>query len=194
MSTNLERLPLKGNYIFTPENLPSSSPLLIYSAAVVADSYIPDNQGGRESFMIARQLYNGVTNNRNVETFKDRIKKISHILVSDIEWTYVSNDPLPSSTTTNVKEISEVGFNEDLDGIKEKYATLTSQVPQKRQNTRQNINLHNSNNKRSNNKNTSLNFVDIISQVQKGTSLVKTAHTGQSSSNTNFASTSQNTS
>ncbi|CAG8537718.1 10172_t:CDS:2, partial [Gigaspora rosea] len=59
---------------------------------------------------------------------------------------------------------------------------------------KQNVNLRNSNNKCSNNKNTSLNFVDIISQVQKGTSSVKTAYTGQFSSITNFASTSQNTS
>ncbi|CAG8706681.1 10893_t:CDS:1 [Gigaspora rosea] len=59
---------------------------------------------------------------------------------------------------------------------------------------RQNVNLRNSNNKRSNNKNTSINFTDIISQVQKGTSLVKTAYTEQFSSTTNFASTSQNTS
>ncbi|CAG8610698.1 18932_t:CDS:2 [Gigaspora margarita] len=163
----------KGDYVLTLEDLPSSSLLIIYSATVVADSYIPDNQGGRESFMMARQLYNGITNNRN---------------------TYVSNNLLPSSTTTNAKGISEVEFNEHLDGIEEKYATLISHVPQKRQNTSQNVNLRNSNNKYSNNKNTSLNFVDIISQVQKGTSSVKTADIGQSLSTTNFASTLQNTS
>ncbi|RIB20642.1 hypothetical protein C2G38_2178835 [Gigaspora rosea] len=240
MSTNSERLRLKGlqpvpnpcvsissferDYVLTSEDLPSSSPLLIYSAAVIADSYIPDNQGSKESFMMARQLYNGVTNNRNVESkvivsyknknnrysaMKNNLKKtvlsvigclkissqkFSHILASDIEWTYVSNELLPSSTTTYAKGISEVEFNEDLDGIEEKYATLTSQVPQKRQNTRHNINLRNPNNKRSNNKTTSLNFVDIISQVQKGTSSVKTAYKEKSSSTNNFASTSQNTS
>ncbi|KAF0488690.1 hypothetical protein F8M41_022195 [Gigaspora margarita] len=121
-------------------------------------------------------------------------KKFSHILASDIEWTYVSSNPLSSSTTTNAKEISKVEFDEQLDSIEEKYATLTSQVPQKKQNTRQNINLHNSNNKPSNNKTTSLNFVDIISQVQKGTSSSKTAYTEQSSSTNNLVSTSQNTS
>ncbi|RIB06973.1 hypothetical protein C2G38_2215704 [Gigaspora rosea] len=191
MSTNSERLRSKGlqpvtlvqtvlifsseeDYILTPENLLSSSPLLIYSAAVVADSYIPDNQGGRESFIMARLLYNGVTNNRNVESkvivsyknennkysamknnlkktvlsgigrLKIRSKKFPHILASDIEWTYVSNDPLSSSTKPNAKGISEIEFDEHLDGIEEKYATLTSQVPQKRQNTRQNINLRQS--------------------------------------------------
>ncbi|RIB06974.1 hypothetical protein C2G38_2215711 [Gigaspora rosea] len=120
---------------------------------------------------MARLLYNGVTNNRNVESkvivsyknknnkysamknnlkktvlsgigrLKIRSKNFHHILASDIEWTYVSNDPLLSSTKTNAKGISEIEFDEHLDGIEEKYATLTSQVPQKRQNTRQNINL-----------------------------------------------------
>ncbi|CAG8582358.1 34855_t:CDS:2 [Gigaspora margarita] len=81
--------------------------------------------------------------------------------------------------TTNTKKISEVEFDKYLDSIKEKYAMLTSQVPQKRQNTRQNVNLHNSNNKCSNNKNISFNFVDIISQVQKGTPSVKMAYTDE---------------
>ncbi|RIB00184.1 hypothetical protein C2G38_2235252 [Gigaspora rosea] len=40
------------DYVLTPEDLSSLSPLLIYSAGIVADSYIPDNQGGRESFMM----------------------------------------------------------------------------------------------------------------------------------------------
>ncbi|CAG8790728.1 28275_t:CDS:2, partial [Dentiscutata erythropus] len=40
----------EGDYVFTPEDLPNSSPLLIYSAPVVPNSYIPDNRGGRESF------------------------------------------------------------------------------------------------------------------------------------------------
>ncbi|RIB27450.1 hypothetical protein C2G38_2029369 [Gigaspora rosea] len=214
----------EGDYVLTPEDLLSLSPLLIYSAAVVTDSYIPDNQGGRESFMMARQLYNGVTNSRNMESkvilfyknennrysamknnlkktvlsvigrLKIGSKKFPHILASNIEWTYVSNEPLPSSTTINAKGISEIEFDEDLNGIEEKYATLTSQVPQKRQNTKYNLNLHNSNNKRSSNKTTSINLVDVISQVQKGTSFVKTAYKGQSLSTNNFASTSQNTS
>ncbi|CAG8816550.1 630_t:CDS:2, partial [Gigaspora margarita] len=169
-----------------------------------------DLLSGRESFMIVRQLYNRVTNNRNMESkvivsyknknnrynamknnlkktvlsvidhLKISSKKFLHILASDIEWTYVSNDPLPSSTTTNVKEISEVEFDEYLDGIEEKYAILTLQILQKKQNTRQNINLCTSNNKWSNNKTISLNFVDIISQVQKETFSVKMAYTGQS--------------
>ncbi|CAG8802751.1 25240_t:CDS:2 [Gigaspora margarita] len=124
---------------------------------------------------------------------KIRSKKFPHILASDIEWTYVFNDSSFLSTTTSAKVISEVEFDEYLNGIKEKYTTLTSQVPQKRPNTEQNVNLHNSsNNRRSNNKSTSLNFVDVISQVQKGTSSAKTAYTEQISSSNNLASTSQN--
>ncbi|RIB25434.1 hypothetical protein C2G38_2031075 [Gigaspora rosea] len=214
----------EGDYVLTPEDLPSSSPLLIYSAAVVADSYIPDNQGGRESFVMARQLYNGVTNNRNVESkiivsyknennrynamknnlkktvlsvighLKIRSKKFHHIFASDIKWTYVSNEPSLSSTTINAKGISDVEFNEHFDGIEKKYATLTSQVLQKRQNTRHNINMQNSSNKCLNNKTTSLNFVDVILQFQKGTSSSKKAYKGQSSSTNNFVPTSQNTS
>ncbi|KAF0399868.1 hypothetical protein F8M41_009649 [Gigaspora margarita] len=167
----------EGDCVLISEDLLSSSPLLIYFATVVADSYISDNQ---VLSVIGR--------------LKIGSKKFFYILASDIEWTYVSNDPLLLSTTTNAKEISEVEFNKQLDGIEEKYAMLTSQVLQKRQNTRQNINLHNSNNKRSNNKTTSLNFVDIISQVQKETSSVKIAYTRQSSSTNNLVSTFQNTS
>ncbi|KAF0515322.1 hypothetical protein F8M41_017336 [Gigaspora margarita] len=109
------------DYILTPKDFLSSSLLLIYSATIIANFYIPDNQ---DSLICYR-------------SFKDWFKKFLHILVSDIEWTYVSNDPLPSSTTTNVKGILEVEFNEYFNGIEEKYAILTSQVLQKRQNTRQ---------------------------------------------------------
>ncbi|KAF0444384.1 hypothetical protein F8M41_003489 [Gigaspora margarita] len=44
----------EGDYVLTPEDLPSSSSLLIYSATIVANSYIPDNQDGRESFMMVK--------------------------------------------------------------------------------------------------------------------------------------------
>ncbi|KAF0380251.1 hypothetical protein F8M41_012179 [Gigaspora margarita] len=117
----------KRDYILTSEDLLSSFSLLIYSATIVADSYIPDNQGRQKSFMMARQLYNEITNNINVK---------SKVIVS-----YKNEN--------------------------------------NRQNTRQNVNLHNSNNKHLNNKNTSLNFVNIISQVQKGTPSVKTAYTDE---------------
>ncbi|CAG8479930.1 9915_t:CDS:2, partial [Dentiscutata heterogama] len=34
----------EGDYVLTPEDLPSPSPLLIYTATMVPDLYIPDNQ------------------------------------------------------------------------------------------------------------------------------------------------------
>ncbi|CAG8802750.1 25239_t:CDS:1, partial [Gigaspora margarita] len=36
----------EGDYVLTPKDLPNSSLLMIYSATVVVDSYIPDNQDG----------------------------------------------------------------------------------------------------------------------------------------------------
>ncbi|KAF0504550.1 hypothetical protein F8M41_019496 [Gigaspora margarita] len=57
----------KGDHILVPEDLPDSSSLLIYTASVVPNSYIPDNRGGCESFIMARRLYNSVTNNKNID-------------------------------------------------------------------------------------------------------------------------------
>ncbi|RIB19344.1 hypothetical protein C2G38_2036121 [Gigaspora rosea] len=149
------------------------------------------------SYKNENNRYNAMKNNLKktvlsvIGRLKIGSKKFLYIFASDIEWTYVSYEPSPSSTTINTKGISEVEFDKDLDSIEKKYATLTSQ---KRQNTKHNINLRNSNNKRSNNKTTSLNFVNVISQVQKGSSSIKTAYKGQSSSTNNPASTSQNAS
>ncbi|KAF0385401.1 hypothetical protein F8M41_011471 [Gigaspora margarita] len=55
-----------NEYVLTSDNLPYSSPLLLFSAPVVQGSYCPDNEGGRESFVLTRRLYNGVTNNKYV--------------------------------------------------------------------------------------------------------------------------------
>ncbi|CAG8633219.1 4901_t:CDS:2, partial [Racocetra persica] len=57
-----------NEYTLTPDDLLNSSPLLLYFAFVVPNSYIPDNNGNRESFMLARQLYNGITNNKHVDS------------------------------------------------------------------------------------------------------------------------------
>ncbi|CAG8692182.1 27953_t:CDS:2, partial [Gigaspora margarita] len=144
----------KSNYILTPKDLLNSSTLIIYSATIIADSYIPNNQGEQESFMIVRQLYNKLPTIGTWRHLKIGSKKFHHILGSDIEWTYVSNNSSPSSTITSAKVISEVEFDKHLNGIKEKYTTLISQVPQQRLNKGQNVNLRNlSNNKHSNNKN-----------------------------------------
>ncbi|CAG8570268.1 5602_t:CDS:2, partial [Dentiscutata heterogama] len=83
------------DYVLTSEDLSSSSPLLIYTATMVPNSYIPDNQGGQESFVMARRLYNGVTNNKNIKS-------------------------KPSSTTSNTRVTSEVELDIHLDSIEEK--------------------------------------------------------------------------
>ncbi|KAF0514435.1 hypothetical protein F8M41_017594 [Gigaspora margarita] len=80
----------EGDHILAPEDLPDSSPLLIYTASVVPNSYNPDNRGGCESFMMACRLY-------------------------------------------NTKVASQEEIDTHLNIIEEKYATLTSQLPQKRQ-------------------------------------------------------------
>ncbi|CAG8669683.1 2899_t:CDS:2 [Gigaspora margarita] len=124
-------------YTLTQENLPNSSPLLLYSASIVLNSYIPNNNGGRESFMLARCLYNGVTNNKQidskviisyvnennrynslknnlkrtvlsvVEQLKLGSKRLPHVLASDIEWTYLTNDPQPSNASSIVSQIQK---------------------------------------------------------------------------------------
>ncbi|CAG8494098.1 3494_t:CDS:2, partial [Cetraspora pellucida] len=183
-----------NEYTLTPENLPNSSPLLFYSAPVVTNSYIPDNKGGRESFMLARCLYNAVTNNKHVDskvivsytnennhynTLKNNLKKtvlsvighlkvgskrLPHILASDIEWTYATNDPQPSDTSSIRKPSSQTELDTQLESIEERYATLTSQSPQKKQR----IGFQNSIlNKSSNDKTTSLSFIEAASQIQK---------------------------
>ncbi|CAG8533736.1 3722_t:CDS:2, partial [Dentiscutata heterogama] len=182
----------QDDYVLTPEDLPSSSPLLIYTATVVPISYIPDNQGGRESFVMARWLYNRVTNNKNVESktvmsvierLKIGSKKLPYILASNIEWTYVSSDFQPSSTTSNTRVTSEVELDVHLDSIEEKYATLTSQLPQKKPR----INLHNPlDNKHLNDKTTSLNFADLILQIQKGPPSAGTTYAEPFSSTANY--------
>ncbi|CAG8604132.1 39340_t:CDS:2 [Gigaspora margarita] len=52
----------------TPDNLPHSLPLLLYSAPVISNSYFSNNEFGRESFMLSKKLYNGVTGHKNIES------------------------------------------------------------------------------------------------------------------------------
>ncbi|KAF0561603.1 hypothetical protein F8M41_022518 [Gigaspora margarita] len=100
----------EGDNVLASEDLPNSSFLLTYTATIVSDSYIPDNQGGRESFALARKF-------------------ITMSLITK-KW---------------IKEL--------------------------------NINQHELlNNKHSSNKVTSLNFVDLISQIQKETPTPETTY------------------
>ncbi|RIB19889.1 hypothetical protein C2G38_2180715 [Gigaspora rosea] len=114
----------EGDRILTPGDLPESSLLLIYTASVVPNFYIPDNRGGHESFMMACHLYNGVTNNRYID---------SKVIVS-----YTNEHNRYTSMKNNLKkQSSKVASQEEIDtylnSIEEKYATFTSQLPQKKQ-------------------------------------------------------------
>jgi hypothetical protein len=51
-----------------PEDLPYTSPLLIYSAPAVTNSYKSNDEVGRQSFLMSKKLYNGVTGKKNVES------------------------------------------------------------------------------------------------------------------------------
>ncbi|RHZ80143.1 hypothetical protein Glove_139g15 [Diversispora epigaea] len=52
----------------TQEDLPYSSPLLIYSAPALTNSYKSNDEIGRHSFLMSKKLYNGVTGKKNVES------------------------------------------------------------------------------------------------------------------------------
>ncbi|CAG8847446.1 8582_t:CDS:2, partial [Gigaspora margarita] len=142
----------EGDHILAPENLPDSSPLLIYTASVVSNSYNLDNRGGRESFMMACHLYNSVTNNKNIDS-----------------KTYLSDDSQLSTASSAAK----VAFQEEIDtyfnSIEEKYATLTSQLPQKRQK----IDLRNSSFTKSTSDKTTFNFTKVIFQFYKSTTSIE---------------------
>ncbi|CAG8848752.1 10430_t:CDS:2, partial [Gigaspora margarita] len=133
-----------ADYIPTPADLSSSSPLLLCSATVVQDSYLPSSNGERE-----RRLKVGSTN-------------IPHIIASDIEWTYVSNYHSMLSPNKE-KAYSRDSLDSQLNDIEEKYALLTSSPSLKKPNAI----LRSFSAKPAPKVNTStINFVDILSQVQ----------------------------
>ncbi|CAG8741414.1 14650_t:CDS:1, partial [Dentiscutata erythropus] len=128
------------DYIPTYDNLLNSLPLLLYSAMAIPGSYLSNNNRGRESFMLARRLYNGITNTKNISSkvivfyrnenkHYDAVKnnfqktvlsiigrlkvssnKTPHIIASEIEWIYV-NEAQSSSTSNKSKSQS----HEELD-------------------------------------------------------------------------------
>ncbi|CAG8675329.1 21296_t:CDS:2, partial [Racocetra persica] len=157
-------------YILTSSDLLYSSPLLLFSAPVVQSSYHPDNEGGRESFMLTRRLYNGITNNKHVPSNviisyvneNNHYNAIPHIVASDIEWTYSNNESQSSSTSGKEKSRSYEELDNQLDSIEEKYATLSSQPSQKKSK----LSLHSPTARKSNDILTTVNFTNIISQVR----------------------------
>ncbi|RIB26565.1 hypothetical protein C2G38_2266581 [Gigaspora rosea] len=139
----------------TPDNLPHSPPLLLYSAPVVSNSYFSDNEFGRESFMLSKKLYNGVTGYKNIESeviifytnqtnrydtlknnlkktvlsvigrFKVGTRKMHHIIAFDIEWNYAGAEQ-SSNNSNKGKAKAQDDINNHLENIEEKYAKLSS--------------------------------------------------------------------
>ncbi|CAG8578140.1 25303_t:CDS:2 [Dentiscutata erythropus] len=52
--------------ILTPLDLPRSSPLLLFSVPIIQGSYHSNNGRGRESFILSKHLYNGITNSKHI--------------------------------------------------------------------------------------------------------------------------------
>ncbi|CAG8665222.1 3723_t:CDS:2, partial [Dentiscutata heterogama] len=63
-------------YTLTPEDLLNSSPLLIYSAFVIPNSYIPDNKGGQKSFMKVSLQEDFDT---ELDNIKEKYATLSHL-------------------------------------------------------------------------------------------------------------------
>ncbi|CAG8631977.1 11972_t:CDS:1, partial [Acaulospora morrowiae] len=139
----------------TRENLPRASPLLVFSAPVVANSYKSD-EGLRDSLVLFRKSYNGVNNCKNIDSkvfvsfkpwprysqlknhlkktiisavgrFKIGKNKTVHILASEIEWNYPGNG-FQSGT-------SEGSIENQLDAVESRYGMIESTPSRRQQNT-----------------------------------------------------------
>ncbi|CAG8612817.1 13979_t:CDS:2 [Dentiscutata erythropus] len=147
----------------TPDDLPYTSPLLLFSAPVVPNSHFSNNEFGRESLMLSKKLYNGVTGHKNIESevivsytnqngrynaLKDNLKKtvlsvigslkigakkMLHIIATDIEWNYAGNEQT-SDNSNKGKAKAQNDLNNHLESIEEKYTKLNS-PSKKRQRT-----------------------------------------------------------
>ncbi|CAG8552288.1 21978_t:CDS:1, partial [Racocetra persica] len=145
----------------TPSDLPHASPLLLYSAFIISDFYFSNNDLGIESLMLSKKLYNSITRNKNIESeviisyfnqnghydalknnlkkpvlfiirrLKVGTKKMLHLIASDIEWNYTSNEQ-SSETSNKEKRKAQNDINNHLDTIKEKYAKLSISPSRKR--------------------------------------------------------------
>ncbi|CAG8821619.1 17889_t:CDS:2, partial [Racocetra persica] len=117
-------------YTLTPDDLSNLFPLLLYSASVVPNSYISNNNGNWESFILARRLYNGITDNKHVNS------KIIVLYINENNcYSTLKNNLRKTvlSVTSNASSSRKIFLQEELDtqleSIKEKYAMLTTQSP-----------------------------------------------------------------
>ncbi|CAG8486465.1 9227_t:CDS:2 [Acaulospora morrowiae] len=140
----------------TRESLPRASPLLLFSAPVITNSYQSDEKGLRDSFMLFRKSYNGVNNCKNIDSnvivsfkpssryslMKNHLKKtiistlgrfrivknnMVHILASEIEWNYPGNE-FQSGT-------SEGSIESQLEAVESRYGMIEPTPSKRQQNT-----------------------------------------------------------
>ncbi|CAG8471451.1 15677_t:CDS:2 [Dentiscutata erythropus] len=154
--------------LLTPKDLLYASPLLLFSAPILQNSFL-SLDGNKECFILTKRLYNGVNNHKNIETkitvsydnsnnrydiIKNNIKKTVmsvigqlkigkkntlHIIASDIKWNYAS--------------------------IEEKYTAMNSL------NKRQRVNLTSTSRSNSSRETvTTMNFMNTVAQVKNGIS------------------------
>ncbi|CAG8794445.1 3724_t:CDS:2, partial [Dentiscutata erythropus] len=106
-----------NDFTLTPEDLPYTFPLLLYSAPAVTNSYKSNDNIGRQSFI----------------QFKlSPQSKIPHIISSEIEWSYTSNEAQSSTLSQNEKLKVCKDFNSQLNLIEEQYTAANSQASNKR--------------------------------------------------------------
>ncbi|CAG8551161.1 15551_t:CDS:2, partial [Dentiscutata heterogama] len=133
----------------TLDDLPYLSSLLLFSAPVIPNSTFP------------------ITNLIGA-------KKMLHIIATDIEWNYVSNEQT-SNNLNKAKAKAQGDINNHLEGIEEKYAKLNSFPSRKRQHANflpaslsktQKTELQNNNSKPQNDKSPTDNFLHAINQIK----------------------------
>ncbi|CAG8521042.1 5668_t:CDS:2, partial [Dentiscutata heterogama] len=106
----------------TPDDLPYSSPLLLFSAPVISNSHFSNSE-----FDNLKKTVLSVIGRLNIGA-----KKMLHIIATDIEWNYVGNEQI-SDNLNKEKAKAQGDINNYLEGIKEKYAKLNSFPSRKRQ-------------------------------------------------------------
>ncbi|CAG8761343.1 42493_t:CDS:2, partial [Gigaspora margarita] len=106
----------------TSDDLPYTPPLLLFSVPVIPNSYFSNNEYGRESLMLYKKLYNGITGYKNIESkVKDWYQKMLYIIALDIEWNYAGNEQT-SDNSNKGKTKAQIDINNHLESIEERYA------------------------------------------------------------------------
>ncbi|CAG8484395.1 10699_t:CDS:2 [Gigaspora margarita] len=128
MLTLVQMVPIlspDAEYVPTPSDLPNSSPLLLYTATIVPDSYLLNTNGGIESFMLTQHLYDSITNNKQIP------QKLLSPAEMRISIMMLLKTTLKKKTVLSVigrlkirKSCSHEALDMHLDNIEETYASL----------------------------------------------------------------------